>query len=524
MKRTSRVQTVITPLHRKKLEILAKKYLTINEVIERGIDLLERENSFGSLSSEVTPEEIEQLKRTSEVFNSLSYFSGFALIKTNIIDEFLNIIEKKSQMSDFLKKQRQWILEDIEIQKVVSGLIDTLDNNSESMKEVVKQIGDTFRSFQYSIPSFDEDKIIIYPNYFQKFPELVALQIHGILDFLGISFIWHTIEGRVIFQWTDKGDKLAQWSDQLDNFLLKEFQKYLEEIFKGQINSLENENQKLNTIGNALEFSNWRQGFFVSGNQRFSYIPQDLLIDYFDQIAKSERASEKFQNIGKTLLKIRTNQLDNITPVSEKSKDSISNLQKKIAYLLTSILGWGNVEIIESNSLRISNAIIEKNVLKEILTGMLNNTGYQAVLNSASDYLNFIEFNITSSKVKILVIDDEPFWLSALSRFVESSNNFESQIFTATNGKDALNIVAKNSIEVILCDYNLPELTGIEILEEIRLINPDVIRILVTGYQEREIAIEAINKAHIHYFVDKDSLNPEKIDKIIHQEIIKLRK
>ena len=155
---------------------------------------------------------------------------------------------------------------------------------------------------------------------------------------------------------------------------------------------------------------------------------------------------------------------------------------------------------------------------------MLNNTGYQAVLNSASDYLNFIEFNITSSKVKILVIDDEPFWLSALSRFVESSNNFESQIFTATNGKDALNIVAKNSIEVILCDYNLPELTGIEILEEIRLINPDVIRILVTGYQEREIAIEAINKAHIHYFVDKDSLNPEKIDKIIHQEIIKLRK
>ena len=70
MKRTSRIQTVISPLHRKKLDNLTRRYGTMNEVIERGIEILEEmEVETDIVESE---EEIRELRRKSELFDALS--------------------------------------------------------------------------------------------------------------------------------------------------------------------------------------------------------------------------------------------------------------------------------------------------------------------------------------------------------------------------------------------------------------------------------------------------------------------
>ena len=65
MKRTSRIQTVISPIHRKKLDNLTLRYGTMNEVIERGIELLEQMEEESVIAE--SDEEILELKKKSEI-------------------------------------------------------------------------------------------------------------------------------------------------------------------------------------------------------------------------------------------------------------------------------------------------------------------------------------------------------------------------------------------------------------------------------------------------------------------------
>ena len=68
----------------------------------------------------------------------------------------------------------------------------------------------------------------------------------------------------------------------------------------------------------------------------------------------------------------------------------------------------------------------------------------------------------------------------------------------------------------------MPGMKGVELLEKIRLIDESIIRILITGYSEVDIAKDAINKAHIHFFVEKPP-EPEELRSVIKKEILKKR-
>ena len=113
-----------------------------------------------------------------------------------------------------------------------------------------------------------------------------------------------------------------------------------------------------------------------------------------------------------------------------------------------------------------------------------------------------------------------------LKKFVKGVKRLglESEIYTGKNGQEALAIIKEQPIEVVICDYNLKNRTmnGTDVLEKIRELHPKIIRIMVTAYGEREIAIEAINKAQIHYFIEKPP-EPEKFRNLIYREVLKSR-
>jgi response regulator RpfG family c-di-GMP phosphodiesterase len=68
----------------------------------------------------------------------------------------------------------------------------------------------------------------------------------------------------------------------------------------------------------------------------------------------------------------------------------------------------------------------------------------------------------------------------------------------------------------------MPGMKGVELLEKVRLHDPSIIRILITGYSELEIAKDAINKARIHFFIEKPP-EAQVLRDIIKQEILKKR-
>lgn len=91
----------------------------------------------------------------------------------------------------------------------------------------------------------------------------------------------------------------------------------------------------------------------------------------------------------------------------------------------------------------------------------------------------------------ILLVDDDPFVLKYVSLFLTEKgyivNSFEKT-------QDAINMLYKNKIDVVLTDIKMPEISGIELLEKVRSFEPELPVILMTAYADLEIAIAAIKK------------------------------
>ncbi|OFY76095.1 MAG: hypothetical protein A2265_06830, partial [Bacteroidetes bacterium RIFOXYA12_FULL_33_9] len=103
-------------------------------------------------------------------------------------------------------------------------------------------------------------------------------------------------------------------------------------------------------------------------------------------------------------------------------------------------------------------------------------------------------------KPKILYVDDEKSNLIGFKHLFQD----EYEIFLAESAKEGKKILEDNkNIEVVISDQRMPEQNGLEFLEEILEDNPDTIRIILTGYSDFDVIINAINKVKIHGFFCK---------------------
>ncbi len=111
---------------------------------------------------------------------------------------------------------------------------------------------------------------------------------------------------------------------------------------------------------------------------------------------------------------------------------------------------------------------------------------------------------------QILIVDDEKEMQEVLKETLKAAREFECSINTAGDGKEGLDRVKKKDYDVILSDYKMPNMDGIEFLKKVRSKCPDALRIMITGHGDLTVAKEAINEADIHQYlekpVDKDEL------------------
>ncbi len=91
----------------------------------------------------------------------------------------------------------------------------------------------------------------------------------------------------------------------------------------------------------------------------------------------------------------------------------------------------------------------------------------------------------------VIIVDDDPNVLNFTSLLL---NKKGYTTFPCSNAGDAMDVLGKNRIDVVLTDIMMPEVTGIELLEKVHNINPEIPVILVTGFADLDKAIEAIKK------------------------------
>jgi len=101
----------------------------------------------------------------------------------------------------------------------------------------------------------------------------------------------------------------------------------------------------------------------------------------------------------------------------------------------------------------------------------------------------------------ILLVDDEEMVLTSLSSLLQLETDYN--VHTFTSAKKALEFVGQNEVDLVISDYLMPEMDGITFLGNVRNIKPDIPRIVLTGYADKENAIKAINEVGLFQYIEK---------------------
>ncbi|GAA1593728.1 FAD-dependent oxidoreductase [Kribbella sancticallisti] len=118
------------------------------------------------------------------------------------------------------------------------------------------------------------------------------------------------------------------------------------------------------------------------------------------------------------------------------------------------------------------------------------------------------------SKPTILTVDDDPMVSAAISRDLRNRFGDDYLIVRATSGAQALAVLAKlalrnQPVALIAADQRMPEMTGIEMLEQARAHAPSAKYLLLTAYADTDVAIKAINDIGLDYYLLKPWDPPE---------------
>jgi response regulator RpfG family c-di-GMP phosphodiesterase len=109
---------------------------------------------------------------------------------------------------------------------------------------------------------------------------------------------------------------------------------------------------------------------------------------------------------------------------------------------------------------------------------------------------------------RILLLDDEINVLSALKRVLmaieyDELDGERPEIETFVSAQQALARIGSRPIDLVIADYRMPEMSGVEFLAEAARLQPDVARLILSGHADLDALIEAINRAQISRFIGK---------------------
>ncbi|MCW9023825.1 MAG: response regulator [Gammaproteobacteria bacterium] len=102
---------------------------------------------------------------------------------------------------------------------------------------------------------------------------------------------------------------------------------------------------------------------------------------------------------------------------------------------------------------------------------------------------------------QIMLVDDEENILKALERIFRGQTDWEIESYS--NVKDALKRAQVTNFDLFLSDYRMPEMNGVEFLSEVKNLQPNSMRLILSGHTDLEALLGAINNAEIYRFVTK---------------------
>ncbi|HEB55988.1 MAG TPA: response regulator [Gammaproteobacteria bacterium] len=120
---------------------------------------------------------------------------------------------------------------------------------------------------------------------------------------------------------------------------------------------------------------------------------------------------------------------------------------------------------------------------------------------------------------RLMLVDDEENILKALQRAFRSQKDWEVEIYSDPNA--ALRRAQTANFDLFLSDYRMPEMNGVQFLTEVKSLQPEAMRLILSGHTDLQALLGAINQAEIYRFVTKPWGDYEII--IVLQQALKYR-
>jgi serine phosphatase RsbU (regulator of sigma subunit) len=101
----------------------------------------------------------------------------------------------------------------------------------------------------------------------------------------------------------------------------------------------------------------------------------------------------------------------------------------------------------------------------------------------------------------VMLVDDEPMMTATLAAVLELETDYT--VVTCDSGAEALEYLAADPVDVVISDFLMPGINGLELLAEVRRLDPEIPRLLLTGYADKDNAIRGINEVGLFQYLEK---------------------
>jgi DNA-binding NtrC family response regulator len=117
----------------------------------------------------------------------------------------------------------------------------------------------------------------------------------------------------------------------------------------------------------------------------------------------------------------------------------------------------------------------------------------------------------------ILAVDDDPDILTALRRALAPLG---VPVILTEDPTEVLAILGEQPIALLISDIDMPQMTGLELMAQVRLAHPNVVRMLLTGRTSFESAMTAINQGEVHRYLNKP-FEPAELRKLVQEALVR---
>jgi DNA-binding NtrC family response regulator len=107
----------------------------------------------------------------------------------------------------------------------------------------------------------------------------------------------------------------------------------------------------------------------------------------------------------------------------------------------------------------------------------------------------------SSGQPVVLIVDDEEMVITSLRAYLQLETDFDIHGFTLP--EEAARYVETHPVDVVVTDYLMPRVNGLELLARSKELQPEAARVLLTGHADKQSAIKAINEVGLYQYLEK---------------------